>query len=35
MVFGAGYLVAGYFVKAFLPADIHLARSWLRRLAPA
>jgi O-antigen/teichoic acid export membrane protein len=33
--FLAFYLVAGYVVHAFVPSDIEIARSWLRRLVPA
>lgn len=34
-IFGIGYLIAGYFLGAFLRSDIDIARSWLRRLIPA
>lgn len=33
-VFGALYVICGYLVSVFSPADIAMARSWLRRVVP-
>jgi O-antigen/teichoic acid export membrane protein len=35
LIFTLGYAVAGYLVGAFRPADLAIARSWLRRLVPS
>jgi O-antigen/teichoic acid export membrane protein len=34
-IFGIVYLIAGYFLRIFNPADIRTARSWIRRIVPA
>lgn len=35
IVFGFAYLLAGFVTRAFQPADIEMARSWLRRASGA
>jgi len=35
LVFALAFLLSGYVTQAFQPSDIHTARAWFRRLAPA